>query len=307
MRALLMGAVGLAACLCAAEAIAGDAPQWASYVTAEKNAVASAKPIFVYAGYVVPGEEPDPQYTQLRNAAANDEQGKLDAACFELAFVSTVSGFYSPQPKSDYTNKEVVAQFGANGTASVFVPGATRPLWRGQIQTACSTLREAKQAYDAWKTELDNLKKTTGQDDGKDDPLAHLALAEAWAKAHKGAEASGAMEKAIKLMKKANKDDPAIETATLRRADMLLDAMMWKEAEAAFVSFQKSFRASASYYNAKLGQLRAVGYGGNAAAAKQLGQALLDDKKAGVIHGDVSSHLDALKDPVKCKGYNPLE
>jgi hypothetical protein len=275
------------------------AADWDSFENAQKNSVKLDKPIFLAVMMSVQGY-PDNAYGKLTERAANDE----DAKAFVTASVNVgqLSMSDANAGGTGYvSNKEKVAKYGRSGSCSVYVPGASRPLWT--MDGAFSkedVFKQAKKAYDAWRTRLDEIETLVKADkELKKDIDTLLELSQVWADGFVAKPALENLDDAVKLIKKADKADARLEELALRRAEIQLDCGMYAEANKGFADFMKDYEASESMPAAKLGYAKAmIGEGNNEGALKQL-RLLKADDSARKLHKEIDGLIEKLEKEAK--------
>ncbi|MBE7493147.1 MAG: hypothetical protein HS108_15510 [Planctomycetes bacterium] len=249
---LRVHAFGLAlGALLAASLSAQASTKWEDLDAAQKTAARTSQPIFMAVIMAGMGG-PDVNFDKLRERTAKDE----DAAIFVKATVNIgrLDMADGMAGGSGWTqNPELVEKYGPLGTCAVFAPGAKKPLWRQESGiTRDDVFKNAREAWDAWRKELEALEREAKENkDAKKDPDYHARRAEAWAKGKDGAKATGSMDEAIKLLKKADKADSRIETWTLRAANIALDCGDAAGALARFTEFLKDFKEAGAENRAR--------------------------------------------------------
>jgi tetratricopeptide (TPR) repeat protein len=261
-----------------------------SLANAQKAAAKSNRGIFVICYAVVPGDSTNAQI-QFTAAINEDEAIAKLADNFELAIVNCFSLAHAKD--NQCVDPALAKAYGWPCTVSLYAPGAVKHMWRKEMShddingrkehskaDIQATLKEAADIYvDFNKTLADLDAKVKENKDLKADIDTQLAYAEAWAKALVAPKARAYFAEAIKLIKKADKEDTRIESLTLRAAEVEYAGGAYAEAEKAFNGFAKAFKDSDKAWHAKVMAAKALAMGGDTDAGKAALEKLVKDKK----------------------------
>lgn len=277
---------------------------------AQKAAAASGKAVFLICFAVVPGDKTNANM-QFTAAIKEDKAIAELAANFELAMVNCFSLAHART--NQCVNPALADKFGWPCTASVYGPGATRHLWRKSMSRddtkrraehgkseISATLKEALAAWREIRAGIDAVEAKFKEDKNlRADPDTLSQVAEAWAKAHSASNARKWFDEAIKAARKADKNDPRIETLTLRAAKVELECEAWAAAAKAFADFHRTFKNSEHAQSARVSEAIAVGKSSDAdkGKARTMLQAILKDKKAASVAEEARAALRELESP----------
>ncbi len=288
----------------------GNEVKFDTIENAQKAAAASGKAVFLICFAVVPGDKTNAGM-QFTAAIKEDKAIAELAANFELAMVNCFSLAHART--NQCVNPALADKFGWPCTASVYGPGASRHLWR-KAMSQDDTRRRAehgkseisttlKEAVDAWReirAGIDALEAEFKEDKGlRSDPDALSRMAESWAKAHSAPNARKWFDEAIKAARKADKNDPRVESLSWRAAKVELECEAWAAASKAFAEYHRTFKNSERAQSARVLEALALGKSNDAdkGKAKNLLQAILKDKKAASVVEEAKAALRELESP----------
>lgn len=257
---------------------------------AQKAAAKSNRGIFLILYAIVPGDTTNAEM-QFTAAIKEDKAIAELAENFELA---TVNCFNLAHRDNQCVDPALAKAYGWPCTVSLYAPAATKHMWRKELShddvngrkehskaDIQATLKDAADVYVEFSKTLADLDaKVKENKDLKSDVDTQLAYAEAWAKAMVAAKARAYFDEAIKLIKKADKEDARIESLSLRAAEVEYASGAYAEAEKSFNAYAKTYKDSDKAWHAKVMAAKALAMGGDVGGGKAALEKIAKDKKA---------------------------